>query len=226
MLRPDQARAYAEADFEAPHGRFIELLRERHPGLRERGRALDLGCGPADITLRFLRAFPGWSADAVDGSPAMLEWARRASAEAGLGSRIRLFEARIPDAGPPRRRYDLLLSNSLLHHLADPSELWRALARSGWSGPGSRVFVMDLLRPESVARARELVDRYAASEPEVLRDDFYHSLRAAYRIDEVRAQLARAGLGHLELEVVSDRHFIVWGRLRARGSGWAALASL
>jgi hypothetical protein len=49
--------------------------------------------------------------------------------------------------------------------------------------------------------------------PRLLRRDFYNSLLAAYRTDEVRAQLEIAGLGHLESETVSDRHFIVWGRL-------------
>jgi hypothetical protein len=47
----------------------------------------------------------------------------------------------------------------------------------------------------------------------VLQRDFYLSLCAAYTPDEVRAQLADAGLGHCELEVVSDRHWIAWGRL-------------
>jgi len=38
-------------------------------------------------------------------------------------------------------------------------------------------------------------------------------LLAAYRPDEVRQQLARAGLEDLTVEVVSDRHMIVWGTL-------------
>ena len=66
-----QARAYAEADFSEPHGRLLEALRERLPGLPARGAALDLGCGPADVTLRFAGAFPGWTVDGVDASAAM-----------------------------------------------------------------------------------------------------------------------------------------------------------
>ena len=147
----------------------------------------------------------------------MLELARRAAAEDGLASRVHFFQALIPDGQPPRPGYELLFSNALLHHLARPGALWSAL--SAWGGEASRVFVMDLLRPDSPAEARALVDRYAATEPEVLRSDFYNSLLAGYRPDEVREQLAGAGLGHLALEVVSDRHFIVWGRLRAETPG-------
>ena len=70
---------------------------------------------------------------------------------------------------------------------------------------------MDLMRPESRARARELVDRHASGEPEILRTDFHNSLLAAYRPSEIRDQLEEASLGHLQIEVASDRHLIVWG---------------
>ena len=49
--------------------------------------------------------------------------------------------------------------------------------------------------------------------PPVLRNDFLNSLCAAYRPDEVARQLASAGLERLQVEVVSDRHLIVFGRL-------------
>ena len=70
---------------------------------------------------------------------------------------------------------------------------------------------MDLLRPSSREDARALVEQYAAEEPEILRVDFFNSLLAAYRLDEVENQLGAAGFEHLHLEVVTDRHFIVWG---------------
>jgi hypothetical protein len=75
------------------------------------------------------------------------------------------------------------------------------------------VLVMDLMRPASLAAAPALVDQYAGSEPEVLRRDFYNSLRAAFEPDEVRRQLADARLGHFEVTEASDRHLLVRGRL-------------
>jgi trans-aconitate methyltransferase len=211
MLDTAQARAYASADFAAPHQRCIDLLLDTHRDLPQDGTALDLGCGPGDVTLRLARALPAWSIDALDGSPAMLALARDAATRAGVQSRVCFCEVVLPSDGPPRTRYDLLFSNSLLHHLDRPAVLWSAVTR--WGRTGAFVFVMDLLRPSSDAEARTLVDRYAAAEPDVLRHDFYHSLRAAYEPAEVREQLAEAGLVDLALEVVSDRHFIVWGRL-------------
>lgn len=211
MLDEAQALAYASADFEAPHRRCIELLLERHAGLPAQGRALDLGCGPGDMTLRLARALPGWDVDALDGSPAMLALARDAAARAGMAARLIHREARLPDGAPPRPPYDLLFANSLLHHLARPDALWSVLRR--WGRAAAPVFVMDLLRPDSDTAVRHLVDRYATGEPVVLRRDFANSLRAAYRPDEIRAQLDAAGLAALTVEVVSDRHLIVWGRL-------------
>jgi 2-polyprenyl-3-methyl-5-hydroxy-6-metoxy-1,4-benzoquinol methylase len=119
-------------------------------------------------------------------------------------------EARLPEQPPPAEAYDLVLSNSLLHHLPDPAILWQAVAR--WARLGAGVFVMDLLRPASPEAARALMEQYAAGEPEVLRHDFHHSLLAAYRPDEVREQLRQAGLEALDLLAVSDRHWIVFGR--------------
>jgi hypothetical protein len=56
------------------------------------------------------------------------------------------------------------------------------------------------------------VETYAATEPEVLREDFFASLLAAYTVEEVRAQLAAAGLD-LAVAETSDRHLQAWGRL-------------
>jgi trans-aconitate methyltransferase len=211
MLDETQAVAYASADFAEPHNRCVDLLSKKHPDLPSHGRALDLGCGPGDMTVRLARALPAWTIDALDGSPVMLDLAREAAARNGVQSRLRFSEAVIPHGAPPDTGYDLIFSNSLLHHLEEPRALWSGLIR--WGRPGSFVFVADLMRPESEAEARGLVERYASSEPEVLQRDFYNSLRAAYRPEEVRVQLADAGLGHLALEVISDRHFVVWGRL-------------
>ena len=208
-----QALAYARADFDEPHRRVIALLHERLADLPAGGAALDLGCGPADISVRFARAYPGWTVDGLDGSAPMLALGRQAVEQARLASRVRLVQAYLPDGEAPRPRYDLVLSNSLLHHLGDPLVLWRSVHR--WAAPGAAVFVVDLLRPASEAEARDLVERYAAGEPDVLRHDFHCSLLAAYRCDEVARQLAASELVQLHVEQVSDRHLVVYGRMKA-----------
>ncbi|HTV18812.1 MAG TPA: class I SAM-dependent methyltransferase [Polyangiaceae bacterium] len=210
MTDDDQVRAYAEGDFEQPHQRFVDLLRERLPRLAPSGHAVDIGCGPGDIACRLARALPGWGVHGLDASLPMLALARDAATRTALDGRLGFHECYLPDGPAPLRHYDLLVSNSLLHHLADPLALWSSIRR--WSHPGSAVFVMDLLRPASTAEASRLVEEYSAGEPDVLRRDFYNSLLAAYRPDEVRDQLTRAGLDELDVEVVSDRHWLVTRR--------------
>jgi SAM-dependent methyltransferase len=209
MTEAEQVAAYAGADFEQPHQRFMELLRGHLPGLPSVGTALDIGCGPGDIACRFARAFDAWRVDGIDASAPMLAFARAAAERLGVSDRVHFHACHLPDGQAPLAAYDLVCSNSLLHHLGDPLVLWRSVRR--WSHASSRVFVMDLMRPHSLEDARRLVEEHSSGEPEVLRRDFYNSLLAAYRPEEVREQLVRAGLDHLKLDVVSDRHWLLAG---------------
>ena len=79
--------------------------------------------------------------------------------------------------------------------------------------PGTKVYVVDLYRPQTAATARRLVNTYAGGEPDILRRDFYNSLCAAFEPREVEAQLAAAGLAGLVVDVISDRHMAVYGTL-------------
>jgi len=214
MDEEDQARAYAEADFSEPHDHFVALFRSAFPDTALAGSVLDLGCGSADVTVRFARAFPDCRIDGVDGAEAMLGFGRKLVRAAGLEQRVRLIKAYLPKVILPLTSYDAVISNSLLHHLADPMVLWVSVKH--WGKPGAPVFIMDLLRPEDEERLNELVQEYASDAPEVLRRDFSNSLRAAYRPDEVRAQLEAAGLTGFAVNIVSDRHLVVSGRISSR----------
>lgn len=210
MDQPDQARAYAEADFSEPHDAFVTHFHARFPAFAS-GRAIDLGCGPADVTMRFARAYPGVEVLGLDGAEAMLALGHKALAENGLAGQITLRQSRLPDMSLPERAFDAVISNSLLHHLDDPAVLWQTVRHV--ARPGAALLAMDLMRPGSIARAENLARLYASDAPPVLQRDFYHSLLAAYRPDEVRRQLDNAGLGQLRVEAVSDRHLLVWGKI-------------
>lgn len=203
-----QALAYAQADFSEPHDAFVAHFRRLFPDFAA-GDVLDLGCGPADISIRFCRALPGITLTGLDGAAAMLELGRQAVERHGLSSRLALECRYLPDATLTPARFDAVISNSLLHHLGDSTVLWQTVTHA--ARPGAPVVVMDLMRPDSLEAAGQLAERYASDAPAVLRHDFYHSLLAAYRPDEVRAQLADAGLAHFSVEAVSDRHLLIWG---------------
>ena len=205
-----QAKAYAQADFNETDGMFVERFIDRFPGPMK-GHALDLGCGPGNVALRLARAYPDLVVHAVDGAAAMLHCAEEALREApDVRDRVHLVKGFIPDAPMPRDHYHAVVSNSLLHHLPDPSALWTTILR--YARPGAPVQVMDLMRPHDEDEARELQAKYTEGAPEVLRTDFYHSLLAAFEPDEIREQLAAAGIEGWQVEVVTDRHVMVAGR--------------
>lgn len=213
MVDPVQARAYALADFAAPNQGFCDFLLERFPTLPHDCRVVDLGCGPADIVRRLAVAKPAWRFVAIDGSAAMLEHAKAMVLESNISNRVHLVNGRLPDLPNTvtQRGYDLIISNSLLHHLADPLVLWRTVHALG--KPGATVLVGDLLRPPSPAAAQTIIDTHAPGEPEILRRDFFQSLCAAFTPEEIAAQLETAGLGSLRFEQVSDRHGYVFGSI-------------
>lgn len=210
MNAPDQAAAYAAADFAAPHAVIMAALTERME--RPPACVLDIGCGPADISVRVARGWPGCRVDGIDGAPAMLAEARARVAAEGLAERVRLHRVRIPEDPLPARGYDLVVSNSLLHHLHRPDALWQSLRPA--AAPGATVFVADLLRPETAAEADALVERFAADEADILQRDFRASLHAAFTVAEVADQLERNGLP-LRVEPLDDHHLFVFGRLPA-----------
>ena len=212
MVDPGQALAYAHADFAEVNQGFVERFVATFPDFKA-GTVIDLGCGPADIPIRLARALPDIQVTAVDGSKAMLAFAQQAVDEAGLSGRIRLLRSRVPDLPLPPRSFDAVISNSLLHHLPEPSVFWSEVMRLGKSG--AAVLIMDLFRFPSPEEARAYVERVAGNEDTILKEDFYHSLLAAFTVDEIRSQLAK-DLNCLECRVISDRHWLVSGRLPSK----------
>lgn len=209
-----QTAAYAAADFNESNTLFTQLFAEAFPDCPAAGAMADLGCGPGDITLRMARAYPGWRITGLDAGENMLRHATTRLQREGASLNVSFRHSYLPDESLETGAWDALISNSLLHHLPDPLVLWHSIRRL--ARPGAAVLVMDLCRPADDAAARSLLEQYAAGEPEVLREDFYNSLLAAYTVDEVRAQLDAAGLGGLEVARCSDRHWSVYGRTPGR----------
>jgi SAM-dependent methyltransferase len=239
MDDPLQARVYAEADFSRSDQAFTDRILALLAGGESAGsfpagdgqacspaaleeRILDLGCGPGNISFRLAEALPDVPLLGLDGAAAMVALAEeRRQANPDRWPRLGFLQARLPlsseavaelPAGfaPP---YSLLVSNSLLHHLPDPAVLWEAVVR--WAAPGALVVVRDLRRPGSPEALRELVERHAGEAPALLRRDYAASLEAAFRPEEVEAQLAAAGLSGLKVELRDDQYLDVSGRLPA-----------
>ena len=223
MDEPLQARAYAEADFAPTDQAFTDhvlALLAAVPATAAPPRTLELGCGPGNISFRLAEALPQAPLLAIDGAAAMLALAQERQREAPQRwPRLRFHLARLPlpvaalaalpePFAPP---YDLIVSNSLLHHVHDPAVFWQTVRQC--AAPGARVAVRDLLRPPSLEALQAKVVFFAAAAPPVLRLDYANSLAAAFTPQEVAAQLAAAGLDSLRVEVLDNRYLDIHGCL-------------
>jgi trans-aconitate 2-methyltransferase len=226
MDDPHQAYAYGAADFGASDRAFTDLILALLAGRSSSspaGSILDLGCGPGNITFLLAEALPHTPVLGVDGAGAMLSLAAERQGQAPeRWANVHFHQALLPlnaavlaslpaPLAPP---YDLIVSNSLLHHLHDPAVLWRTVRALG--APGALVVVRDLRRPPHPRALEELVAHHAAAFPPVLRRDYANSLAAAFRPEEVEAQLVAAGLGRWQVSPVDAVYLDVVGLLPPR----------
>jgi 2-polyprenyl-3-methyl-5-hydroxy-6-metoxy-1,4-benzoquinol methylase len=140
----------------------------------------------------------------------MLDVAERRVAEAGLSDRFQIRLGRVPDVDLEPASFDLLISNTFLHHVPEPREFWawaKRLVR-----PGGGFFVRDLRRPESSAQVDALVERYAGDAEPIHREDYRNSYFAALTPAEVAADVRATGLDMLEAGPLLDRYWLVHGR--------------
>lgn len=210
MVDDDQAVAYSDASFAEAHEAAVTRFAAAFPGFTPR-RLLDLACGPADVTVRFARAYPDTAIVGLEGSPAMLALGVQRVAREGLSDQIGFAHRVLPDDDlTALGTFDAVVSTSSLHHFHDPGALWSAMRAA--AATNACIFVQDLVRPESAAAAQALVDAYAPDEPEVLRRDFLNSLCAAFTPEEVRTQLLDAGFTGFTVTPVTDRHLVIHGR--------------
>ena len=205
----EQARAYANADFDQPHSLVMEHFMRCMPDLPKAGAWIDLGCGDGEITVRLAKLCPEACIDAVDGSAAMLHYAKKRFEREHVDQQIRIINTTLSEIQVAKNSYDGILSTSFLHHLHNPQVLWncvKTLAKDN-----AHIFIADLYRPQSEQQVDRLIEQYAASEPQILQRDFRNSLCAAFTLDEIKNQLKDAGITHLHTKIISDRHLIVHG---------------
>lgn len=214
MDDPAQAAVYEEKYLESAYYLFVWCFQKFFPDLEKGITVLELGCGTAGISLRLAKCLEVGRIDGVDGAESMLQYGREAVEKEKLSHLVQLFCGVLPEhLELPCRRYGVIVSNSFLHHLDDPLVLWDAVKRYG--DANAAILVVDLIRPSCEADAQDIIKKYLPDAPPLLRRDMLASLLAAFTVEEVTAQLHRAGLSEqLCLKRVSPFQYAVYGRLR------------
>jgi len=204
MDKPEEAREYDAMDHSAVNARFIADFLAVH-GEGRGGEILDVGTGPARQPIALCRAERHVRVLGVDLAGPMLELARRNVAEAELTDRIRFARGDAKNLPFPDGRFVAVLSNTIVHHIPDPSPALAEMARL--VAPGGTLFIRDLARPGDSGDLDALVAQHASGEPPAARALFRDSLHASLTLDEVRAMVRGLGLDPGDVAMTSDRHW-------------------
>lgn len=114
------------------------------------------GCGTGQHAVELAQRFGEARILACDLSLASIAYARRKAEEIGLRN-MEFAQADILELGGIDRRFDLVESNGVLHHLADPFAGWRVLRSLVRRGGLMNIGLYSARAREDVSVARELI---------------------------------------------------------------------
>jgi ubiquinone/menaquinone biosynthesis C-methylase UbiE len=221
MDSTEDAREYDSMDHSAVNAVFVDDLltafnealrgdwsRIRPGWMRAVGRAnriLDLGAGTAQIPIELLRRLPHSYITAVDAAEQMLALAQKNIAAAGLTDRIELIPADAKHLPFDDTSYDVVISNSIVHHIPEPGAVFAEAIRV--TSPGGLLFHRDLARPADESQLEHFVANYAGDATPYQRKLFADSLRASLTVEEVQALVGKHGFAPETVQMTSDRHW-------------------
>ena len=198
----EEARDYDQMDHATVNDVFVaDLLASGEIT----GEVLDLGTGTAQIPVALCQQHDDCQVMAVDLAVHMLDLARYQIEVNGLVERIMLDHIDAKSLPHDSDRFDVVMSNSIVHHIPEPAGVLAEAIRVVRSG--GRLFFRDLLRPESDESVQQLVSTYAGDANDHQRQMFDDSLRAALSLDEIQNLIAELGYNPEEVQATSDRHW-------------------
>jgi ubiquinone/menaquinone biosynthesis C-methylase UbiE len=154
------------------------------------GSALDIGCGPGQILTKLSAHLPEWKFIGVDRSLTMIHGATHAPHSVFF---LAGDACSLPFGGSS---FDLVLCNSVLHHIGDPARLFAEIRRI--AKPGAAILLRDLRRPSRFGFPLHV--RWYGRHYEGLMYKLYRdSVRAAYTPEELSTMLNAAGISRARL---------------------------
>jgi ubiquinone/menaquinone biosynthesis C-methylase UbiE len=166
---------------------------------------LDLGTGTALIPIELCKQFANCRVMAADAAVSMLEIARYNVEVNSLIERIELVHVDAKRLPFGDAMFDVVMSNSIVHHIPAPIDALREAVRV--AKPGGLLFFRDLLRPGSQQELDHLVAAYTAGANDRQRRMFAESLHAALSLAEIRGLIVSLGYEAASVEPTSDRHW-------------------
>lgn len=200
----EEAVEYDSMDFTAVNTAFAEHTVSLGPTTAQ---VLDAGTGTARIPILIAQQRPEWEIIAIDLSENMLKIGQQNVERAGVQTQVKLERVDAKQLPYLDAQFDLVISNSIIHHLSNPIPFLRELNRV--LKPQGGIFLRDLLRPGDQVTRDHLVEHYAGECNEHQKQLFRDSLQAAFTLEEVNQMIAEVGLENVKIYQSSDRHWTV-----------------
>ena len=162
------------------------------------GDVLEIGPGPGDVGLEWLKACPQGKLTALEISPEMITMATKNAAEYGFTSRVQYVAGNALEMPFAEASFDAVFSNGSLHEWEDPARVFDQIARV--LKPGGTFCVADMRRDVNPLLARMIC---ASTKPKEIRPGFWTSLHAAYTKPELELLLKKTQLS----DVVNRNEF-------------------
>ena len=169
------------------------------------GEVLDVGTGTALQPIELCQQSSVYRVMAVDAAEEMLALARNNIEIASMNDRIMLDLVDAKELPFEDARFDIVMSNSIVHHIPEPLHVLREAARV--VAADGLIFFRDLLRPSDEATLQALVQTYAGEANEHQQTLFAQSLRAALTVEEVQERVEELGFAPETVTATSDRHW-------------------
>jgi ubiquinone/menaquinone biosynthesis C-methylase UbiE len=211
MDTPEEALDYDAMDHSAVNRVFVDdllaAIQETGASSQESGFLdfLDLGTGTALIPIELCKSFKHCRVMACDAASHMLDQARYNLAAHDFNDRIELHQVDAKALPFQETKFDVVMSNSIIHHIPEPLAVLREAVRV--TRPGGLLFFRDLLRPESKEQLNHLVETYAAGANDHQRQMFADSLHAALLLDQIRDLVASLNFPRESVQQTTDRHW-------------------
>jgi ubiquinone/menaquinone biosynthesis C-methylase UbiE len=201
-----EAEEYDRMDFTDVNTDFATLasqLSDRNSQIN----VLDIGTGTARIPLILSEIRPQWQIIGVDLADSMLALGKKNIEEAGKSEQISLQLIDGKKMPYDDHSFDLVMTNSLVHHIPNPLDLLLEIDRIV-KVDGS-ILIRDLLRPNSIAEIDKIVQEanlhYSPRQQQLFSD----SLHAALTLAEIEELVHQVGWQNAQVYQSSSRHWTV-----------------
>ncbi|AFZ23474.1 methylase involved in ubiquinone/menaquinone biosynthesis [Cylindrospermum stagnale PCC 7417] len=199
----EEAIEYDAMDFTEVNTTFAKQAIALVP--TEEALVLDAGTGTGRIPVLMSQMRPQWRFIAIDLAENMLKIAAQHWQQTSSPQQIRWELVDAKHLPYHDEQFDLVISNSLIHHLPEPLLFFSELKRV--TKPNGSIFIRDLFRPADEETINALVDSIGVEYNQHQTKLFRDSLHAALTLDEVNQLISEVGLPRVKVYQSSDRHW-------------------